>query len=802
MTNTSLTEIDGLLNKFDSLKGLQEEKRRHLLDKVKKLLNQFEGDSHIILRGDLDKRDMQWLLDLKGRWTHYDGILELNPRYYLEGIEEKEIKSSHEEFKPKIGEIEDPRTPASKYFPYESFHKGQEEGINAIKSSASVGEVLLLNSPTGTGKTIMVLSGLLNIIAPDDKVVILTRTHSQYDSFIQEVRKINKVEGSPLKCGFLIGRKKACVVNVSKEVCRQGRDKSCKNLKNGLDIPCSRSLLGSREKKIRERQLGYDCPYYTNTYEYVPDGGLRPREDVYRLVDEHHKKPLNVDEFKEKCNELHFPACPYEVMILTLKNAKVLILHYQYFLDSGIRKIMYAKGRIGCSPDHTHLVIDEAHNIREHIIKQDIPQCSLDDIKDAKKFLKRAHKGKSEYNLSSLKKEVEGSIELLDEVIQSLTQWFNEYLTVKERQESKDDDIPFNTNELDKSIQIVYEKVEVFTLNKTTVSALEKVRQEVLSQFRKMANEGELPEFLDEPIICTVAKVLGDYMHLTDEEYIKSFKYEQKEQQTPIEPDISDYTMSLNVAEIDPRRKIKELRKNSKSMTLISGTLTPLAQFRKLLFYDDINVNTHDTPNPFPKENRKIMILTDVTSLSKKRKDPTNIKAIETTIEALAAVNGNVGVFFPSKNFLKVYRPYCEGVCSKNKKELVTQEKKFKESKNAMLIGYCRGRLSEGVDYSGEQMVAVAVIGLPLAPHSEIQKRIEEYYGKRGMPGEALTYHLPAIIAATQAIGRCIRSPTDEGVLVLGDYRYCEPRFKKLLPKWIHEEAIPKKSNEVKEIME
>ncbi|MBU4502431.1 MAG: hypothetical protein KKA79_07580 [Nanoarchaeota archaeon] len=462
---------------------------------------------------------------------------------------------------------------------------------------------------------------------------------------------------------------------------------------------------------------------------------------------------------------------------------------------------MYAKGRIGCSPDHTHLVIDEAHNIREQIIKQDIPQCSLDDIKDAKKFLKRVHKGKSEYSSSSLKKEVKESIELLDEVTQSLTQWFNEYLTVNGRQESTDDDIPFNTNELDKSIQIVYEKVEVFALNKAAVSALEKVRQEVLSQFRKMANEGELPEFLDEPVICTVANVLSKYMHLTDEKYIKSFKYEQKEQQPLIEPDISNYIVSLNVAEIDPRRKIKELRENTKSMTLISGTLTPLAQFRKLLFYDDIKVNTHDTPNPFPKENRKIVILTNVTSLSKKRKDPTNIKAIETTIEAIAAVNGNVGVFFPSKNVLKVYRPYCEGACSKNKKELVTREKKFKESKNAMLIGYCRGRLSEGVDYSGEQMVAVAVIGLPLAPPTKIQDRIEEYYRKKGMYGKELTYYLPAIIAATQAIGRCIRSPTDEGVLMLGDYRYCEPRFKKLLPKWIHEEAIPKKSNEVKEVI-
>jgi len=647
----------------------------------------------------------------------------------------------------------------------------------------------------------MVLKGLLDISGSDDKIVILTRTHSQYESFIQEVIAINQIprHKSSVKCGFLIGKDKACAVKVSKEVCRQGRDKSRKNLKNGLAIPCPKSLLRSREKKIKERQLGYDCPYYTNTYEYDPDEGLRPRKDVYRLVKEHHKKPLNIDEFIEKCNDLPFPACPYEVMKLTLKDAKVLILQYRYFLDSDIRKTMYETGRIGCSPEHTHLVIDEAHNVRKQIIEQGIPQCSLEDIKDAKKFLKDASNGKSEYDISSLKREIEYSIELLNGVTTSLTQWFNDYIT--DHQESNDD-IPFNTNEFDESIQFVYEEVEVFDLKKTTVSALEQVGREITGQYKKMIKGGELPEFFDEPVICTVAKVLGDYMRLTDEEYIKSFRYKQKDQQTLWEQDIKDYDVSLNIAEIDPRRKIKELRENSRSMTLISGTLTPLDQFKELLFYDDIKVNTHDTPNPFPKENRKIMILTDTTSLFKKRKDPKNIKAIEATIEALSAVNGNVGIFFPSSKLSNNWHPYCGRVCSKNKKELVTQEKKFKESKNAMLIGYCRGRFSEGVDYSGEQMVAVAVIGYPLAPHTKIQDRIEEYYMKKGMRGKELTYYLPAIIAATQAIGRCIRSPTDEGILILGDYRYHEPRFKKLLPEWIRKEAIIKKSNEIKEVIE
>jgi len=40
------------------------------------------------------------------------------------------------------------------------------------------------------------------------------------------------------------------------------------------------------------------------------------------------------------------------------------------------------------------------------------------------------------------------------------------------------------------------------------------------------------------------------------------------------------------------------------------------------------------------------------------------------------------------------------------------------------LTGVCGGKLAEGIDYKGEALNGVAVVGLPLAAYDEIQKRL------------------------------------------------------------------------------
>jgi DNA excision repair protein ERCC-2 len=67
---------------------------------------------------------------------------------------------------------------------------------------------------------------------------------------------------------------------------------------------------------------------------------------------------------------------------------------------------------------------------------------------------------------------------------------------------------------------------------------------------------------------------------------------------------------------------------------------------------------------------------------------------------------------------------------------------------------------------------------------------IDYFCRKFGKDGEFLSYTLPAINRVLQALGRVLRSPSDHGVLVLGERRFLEPKIRSALPQWLKEEII------------
>ena len=106
-----------------------------------------------------------------------------------------------------------------------------------------------------------------------------------------------------------------------------------------------------------------------------------------------------------------------------------------------------------------------------------------------------------------------------------------------------------------------------------------------------------------------------------------------------------------------------------------------------------------------------------------------------------------------------------------------------------MLFAVCGGKWSEGLDYRGELLSGAMVIGLPLAPYNRVrQMTIESYKVKLGAEGEFISYTLPAMNRAQQAIGRVLRTPEDRGVLVFGEKRFLDHRIRNGFPSWIRDE--------------
>jgi DNA excision repair protein ERCC-2 len=108
-----------------------------------------------------------------------------------------------------------------------------------------------------------------------------------------------------------------------------------------------------------------------------------------------------------------------------------------------------------------------------------------------------------------------------------------------------------------------------------------------------------------------------------------------------------------------------------------------------------------------------------------------------------------------------------------------------------MIFAVCGGKWSEGLDYRGELLNGAMAVGLPLAPYTRVRAMIIDYFRRKfGDEGEFLSYTLPALNRALQALGRVIRSPEDRGFLVLCEQRFLGSQIRGALPAWIREEMV------------
>ncbi|GIY04856.1 hypothetical protein CDAR_232831 [Caerostris darwini] len=111
-------------------------------------------------------------------------------------------------------------------------------------------------------------------------------------------------------------------------------------------------------------------------------------------------------------------------------------------------------------------------------------------------------------------------------------------------------------------------------------------------------------------------------------------------------------------------------------------------------------------------------------------------------------------------------------------------------SKGATLLAVCRGKVSEGLDFADENARAVVITGLPFPPFLDPRVKMKMDYlntiskEKKSLCGNDW-YMLQASRAVNQAIGRVIRHKDDFGAILLCDNRFKDKRIQSHLSKWI-----------------
>ena len=209
----------------------------------------------------------------------------------------------------------------------------QKEAIEFILEGLKSKGGAILESPTGSGKTIMSLVSAISYARENKKrILYLTRTNSQQNQVIEEIRKLR--ESTEIKAVAIQGRGNLCPLY--KEI-ENEEDFSAESLSK---------MCSSRKKKVVEGHHDA-CRFYNNQVR---------SDDVKNLIIRDLISPELVYE-----ELIPRDICPYESIKFAMRDADICIMPYSYFLNPNIApSVLY---NLRTSRENIVIIMDEAHNL-------------------------------------------------------------------------------------------------------------------------------------------------------------------------------------------------------------------------------------------------------------------------------------------------------------------------------------------------------------------------------------------------------------------------------------------------------
>ena len=221
-------------------------------------------------------------------------------------------------------------------FPFDSLRPGQERLLTAVDEALAGNDRLLVQAPTGLGKTAAVLfPGLRKALADDLRLFYLTPRNSQHavaESFVRRLREA----GHPVR---------AVTLRAKERVCPQD------------EVHCHPDAC--------PRALGYyDRLRESNALENLAAAGCADSESIRALADEHR-------------------LCPFELALDASRQADIIIGDYNYALSPSATLVRYFGN--GESAARNLLLIDEAHNLPGRATAWFSPALELAQLQALKK---------------------------------------------------------------------------------------------------------------------------------------------------------------------------------------------------------------------------------------------------------------------------------------------------------------------------------------------------------------------------------------------------------------------------------
>jgi DNA excision repair protein ERCC-2 len=248
----------------------------------------------------------------------------------------------------------------------------------------------------------------------------------------------------------------------------------------------------------------------------------------------------------------------------------------------------------------------------------------------------------------------------------------------------------------------------------------------------------------------------------------------------------------------DPSRFLGRIFESAHATVALSATLEPFEFYRSTLGFPADRVAELSLPSPFPRENRKIVIVSEVDTTYKRRADHYE-RIAQNVAEIAESSEGNYLALFPSYAFLREVSermPPLEKRVMIQRNDMTDYERnaildilRTKGRKGNLILAVSGGMYAEGIDYQGDMLSGVMVVGPALPQVSFEQELLKHYYDERYGAGFEFAYLIPGMTRVVQSAGRVIRSESDIGVIALLCKRFTQESYTRYFPTDWYEDS-------------
>ncbi|CAI4230644.1 unnamed protein product [Auanema sp. JU1783] len=683
-------------------------------------------------------------------------------------------------------------------FPYEFIYPEQLMYMQEIKKSLDAQGHGLLEMPSGTGKTVSLLSLVFAYMTkyPDklDKLVYCSRTIPEIEKCVEELRNLfvyyesqNKVKPQ-VTAVAMSARKNLCVNdNVMKN--RQGAS---------VDGACQ-ALTASfiRSKRAHDNSLP-SCDFYENLESrnnFVIPPGVWNIADLRRFGKE---------------NTL----CPYFLARCALNRAQIVVYSYHYILDPKIAELVSRDfSRKTC------VVFDEAHNIDNVCIEsmsiglnsKHIERANTELLKLEQAVLRtrqeNAQKLQDEYErlVEGLKRTEKERVNderlmnpvlpdaILNEAIPGSIRTAQHFVVFMKRV------VEYVRHRM-KTSQVLIESPAAFL--KDIQDRMYIDRKPLRFCAERLSNLSRTLEFADASELWALTQV--SILATLVSTYSKGFS-------VIVEPGEGSQPAVLTLSCMDASIAIRPVMDRFQTVVITSGTLSPLEMYPKILDFDPAVMASFTmtlarpclSPLVVARGNDQVAM----TSRFEQRSDVAVIRNYgNLVLEMAAIVPDGMVVFFTSYSYMESvigtwYDQHIIDELMKYKllfietndaRETSVALEKYVEAcdsgRGACLFSVARGKVSEGIDFSHHLGRCVIMLGIPYVYTESrvLRARLEYLRDQFGIKeNDFLTFD--AMRHTAQCMGRALRGKTDYGLMIFADKRYSRQDKRGKLPRWMQD---------------